>query len=60
MLPFFKPSKVSFFILASYDTRGNSFTIFESVDKVFTSDISSKFKERGAIIAGNFVRKLNL
>ncbi len=33
---------------------------FESVDKVFTSDIASKFKERGAIIAGNFVRKLNL
>jgi len=33
---------------------------FESVDKIFTAEIALKFKERGSIIAGNFVRKLNL
>jgi len=33
---------------------------FEATQKVFTSEIAVKFQERGTIIAGNFVRKLNL
>ena len=33
---------------------------FGVVDKIYTPEVSSQFKERSTIIAGNFMRNLNL
>jgi len=33
---------------------------YECVEKLFIEEIAIKFKERGTIVAGNFVRRLNL